>query len=80
VKVNDLVAEINKSGTLRASIQDSKHVGTNQVQFQIKVDVTHQAPEKYTTRLVLQPQSRKGPVPPDGWADDAVNADDQGDE
>ncbi|HWY88286.1 MAG TPA: hypothetical protein VNX28_16360, partial [Gemmataceae bacterium] len=55
-KVNELVAEINKSPSLRASIQDSKHVGVNQVSFQLKVDLMHRPPEKYTMHLEVPDQ------------------------
>jgi hypothetical protein len=61
-KVNELVAEINKSPSLRASIQDSKHVGVNQVSFQLKVDLMHRAPEKYTMHLEVSPQYDEGAV------------------
>jgi Tfp pilus assembly PilM family ATPase len=53
--VHQLVEEINKTGTLRATVEYSKS-GTSAQEFQVKVDLMRQPPEKYVTVLKVAPK------------------------
>ena len=68
---NDLVIEINKTGNMQAKL-----LHANAQEFQIKVDLVHQAPEKYTTILRVLP----GPRDNAAAALAGNNGDDQGDD
>lgn len=52
--VHTLVEEINRTGTLRATVDYSKS-GPAAQEFQVKVDLVHQTPDKYTTVLIIPP-------------------------
>lgn len=67
--VHELVDEINKTG--RATVQHSAPTAQGQ-EFQVKMELVHQAPEKYTTVLKIPPALRPAPEPQAGADDDAA--------
>ncbi len=55
--VYKLVEEINKTASLKATPL-GVHLGTDKEEFQIKVDLKSQTPDKYTTVLKIAPASK----------------------
>jgi len=74
-KVNELVTAMNKSG-LRARLDRfDPGQATGQIKFQVNVDLVHQKPSDYTTKLVLP----KTPALATGAGDDDVTNQDAAD-
>jgi len=66
--VHQFVMEINKSGKLQANLVGSKESGQTQ-EFQVKVDLAHQALDKYTLKIPLP--TKQGQA---GWKEEASDS------
>jgi Tfp pilus assembly PilM family ATPase len=70
--VDEFVAKINKTGTMRASVEGSK-IGENlqsgHRDFVVRIDLMHVEPEKYTLKITRPPRpaQQPGQGPPGQW-------------
>ena len=60
--VHQFMEEINRTGTLQATSERIKAAGPNMQEFQVKVMLVHQTPDKYTTPLKSFPFLKGAPV------------------